>query len=702
MDRLAYVALCRAGSFERRTPSGPWEAWPLERLVGEGRLADPEAYLEYRRGKAPAFFFGPANRPGYAAWFARWDAGGGSPLEEAEDLAEGVMRYFAHRRVRAGYPPDWHANAVTGGRAPEDRHWSRVSDFGHGDIKLIWEPGRFSFAYALVRAYWRTGDERWAELFWQGVESWRQANPPHQGVHWKCGQEISFRVMAWCFGLYGFLDSPASTPARVAALAQMVAVSARRIEANLGYALSQKNNHGISEALGLWTAGILFPELRDAGRWRETGRAALERQGRELIYEDGAFSQHSVNYHRVMLHDFLWCLRLGDLHGEPFSAELRERVGRAVEFLWQIQDERTGRVPWYGQTDGALVLPLSNCDALDFRPVVQAGHYYRTGTRCWESGPWDEDLLWLFGPQAVEAPVEAPPRRELRAQAGGCHTLRASSGFAFVRCPVFRHRPGQADALHVDIWWRGQNVALDAGTYSYNAPAPWDNPLAHTAFHNTVTVDGLDQMERAGRFVWLPWLRATVQRECRSQAGHVAYWEGEHDGYARLRPPVTHRRAVVRLGEEHWVVLDRLESAGTHRYRLHWLLPDLPHTWNPDAGRLEADTPEGRYRVSLGTADGHGAVSLVRADPATPRGWRAPYYSERVPALSVDLTVEGAVARLWTVLGPGADVVADGDALRVAAGGWQASVRWGAGAGEPVATAIVMAGSVTDALRVAM
>ena len=41
-----------------------------------------------------------------------------------------------------------------------------------------------------------------------------------------------------------------------------------------------------------------------------------------------------------------------------------------------------------------------------------------------------------------------------------------------------------------------RNVALDAGTYSYNAPQPWANPLAQTAYHNTVTVDDLDQMER--------------------------------------------------------------------------------------------------------------------------------------------------------------------------------------------------------------
>src|SRR6185295_14728429 len=98
--------------------------------------------------------------------------------------------------------------------------------------------------------YWRTSDESYIELFWSAVEDWRAKNPPQQGPNWKCGQETAFRVMAWCFALYGLMDAQATTAARVAVLAQMIAVSAHRIQANIDYALSQRNNHGISEALG--------------------------------------------------------------------------------------------------------------------------------------------------------------------------------------------------------------------------------------------------------------------------------------------------------------------------------------------------------------------------------------------------------------------------------------------------------------------
>src|SRR5439155_22299784 len=120
--------------------------------------------------------------------------------------------------------------------------------------------------------------------------------------------------------------------------------------------------------------------------------------------------------------------------------------------------------------------------------------------------------------------------------------------------------PSQADLLHVDIWWKGLNVALDAGTYKYSAPAPWNNAFARTVYHNTVTVDAEDQMEQAGPFLWLPWITGHVRSYARSAAGQLAYWEGEHNGYSRLRAPVTYVRGILQLGPESWLVLDQLTS----------------------------------------------------------------------------------------------------------------------------------------------
>lgn len=158
-------------------------------------------------------------------------------------------------------------------------------------------------------------------------------------------------------------------------LSQMLAEHAARIEANIAFACSQRNNHALSEAVGLYTVGTLFPEFARAGRWRQRGKRILEDQLRRQIFPDGAYIQHSMNYHRVMLHDCLWALRLAELNGDHFAEDVTELVERSIVFLHELQDEPSGRVPNYGANDGALVLPLNACDYLDYRPVIQAAGY---------------------------------------------------------------------------------------------------------------------------------------------------------------------------------------------------------------------------------------------------------------------------------------------------------------------------------------
>ena len=233
------------------------------------------------------------------------------------------------------------------------KHWSEVSDFGNTDIKIIWEPSRFAFAFPLARAYEAKKDEKYADGFWAAVEDWRDKNPPNCGPNWMCGQEIAIRMIAWLHG-YGLLrHSQATTEDRVLMLAQMVAVSAERIEANIGYALSQNNNHGISEAAGLFTAGVAV----GVDKWMKKGRRLLESQARCLIYEDGSFSQHSVNYHCVMLDVYHWVLELGKRNGLSFSGELQRRVDLAEEWLAVMTDPISGQAPNLGCNDGAWVLP---------------------------------------------------------------------------------------------------------------------------------------------------------------------------------------------------------------------------------------------------------------------------------------------------------------------------------------------------------
>jgi hypothetical protein len=340
-----------------------------------------------------------------------------------------------------------------------------------------------------------------------------------------------------------------------------------------------------------------------------------------------------------------------------------------------------------------LILPLSNCDPCDFRPALQAASAVLTGRRVFPAGAWDEAALWLAGPDALTRAVRPPSRQPLYAEDGGYYTLRNGTGFTFVRCARFRHRPGHADQLHVDLWWSGENVALDAGSFGYNADVPWAKKFEDTASHNTVTVDGQSQTKRVSRFLSYPWPEGSVKSA--PDAGltkPVAYWEGEHSAYARLPLPVSHRRAVVALGDDAWLVIDRLSSPGPHDYRVHWLLADAPYSWDSAEGILELSLQPGDYQVQLGCSSPDATTTLVRADEDGARGWRAPSYGHRVPALSMALNVRAANMWAWTIFSAKRCVVTrEGQGLGIRGEDWHAEATVRLEAPGPLATVVIAA-----------
>src|SRR5262245_4982787 len=324
--RALQTARQRNGSLQRDLPLMQWDDLPLVSQLTDVALSDPETYLSYRRERAPSFFFEPELRSGTRGRFASWDESQ-SPVAEADAAIDGRLRYFFRTTAFLGDPLNWTRNPLTCEEWPRDEHFADSEDVSRGDIRVVWEASRFQFAFPLVRAYWRTGNERYAEGFWQLFEDWRAANPPNLGPNWKSAQEASIRVVAWCYARYGLLDAEATTPDRVQTLAASIAFSGRRIEATLGDAMASPGAKGILEGMGLWTIGALFPELRSARRWRRTGRVVLERLAHELIYGDGSLAQHSLNDHRTMLDALTWSLRLGELLNQPFNRDLTEQVG---------------------------------------------------------------------------------------------------------------------------------------------------------------------------------------------------------------------------------------------------------------------------------------------------------------------------------------------------------------------------------------
>ena len=654
----------KTGLLKRRFPAWAYADRPLATWLADEAADAAKDYRGFRERSGVKFFFPPGRPP---APPKQWLAGA---VEESENLLAGRFRYFSDAWGELGYPEvDWFLNPFLGRSARTDAHWCDASDFepARGDIKFIWEPSRFAWAYALARAYAATGDEKYPEAFWRLVESWMAANPPNFAPNWQCGQEIAIRLMACAFALHAFWSSPASSQQRVASLVVLLAGSAERIEGNIDAARQQRSNHAATEAAGLFTAGVLLPELRDAARWRRLGKRILEDEAGKHNWPDGSYVQHSMNYQRMTLHNYLWCLRLAELNDEQFSERTRRRLELSYRFLHQMQDDAAGRLPNYGSNDGALILGLNGCGYQDFRPLIGSMHYLLAGKRPYGPGPWQEDLLWLFGPEAMQAPLDRLERISSDFHVGGYYTIRGQASWAMTRCHTYRNRPGQADMLHLDLWWRGINVLRDSGTFSYyDPPGRWNEYFLSTAAHNTAALAGENQMVKGPRFQWYDLTGSKFLG--RRRRGDLEMIAAEHYGYRRLPCRATHRRVICRLGEACWLIVDDLLGSGTEQVRLFWHLADSPCELAGETVRMASEAGEVTVRAACTAKDAW--CRLERGLENEERmGWQSLYYGRRTPAPTLCVEANSALpVRFVTLVCLGGEcALAESDAARLLA-----------------------------------
>ncbi len=263
---------------------------------------------------------------------------------------------------------------------------------------------------------------------------------------------------------------------------------------------------------------------------------------------------------------------------------------------------------------------------------MQAGFALLHGQRRLPAGPWDEAGQWLAGADAMRKDFEASQPTLWHARVGGIFQLRAGRARMSLRCPeLFRHRPSQADLLHVEVEWRGHPIAHDAGTFSYNSTSPLTSALSRAVTHNTLTFDDSEPMDKASRFLYLPWPRGATEL---NESAKI--FSARHYGWRKLG--LTHTRRASSPSDEIFLVEDLISGAGAHSARLHWLLADYPHEFDPVAAQLVLRTPVGKFSVSW-TAPDNVRASLVRAEASGARGWWAPAYGSSAPALSLVIEV---------------------------------------------------------------
>lgn len=603
--RAWYAFLRRSGFLRRRCPVVDWSlATPNGQNPGE--IVDLEAKLKRYASEDSAVF------------------------EEANAILSGRFRFFSFHEFDVGFPPSWNRNPFTGQELDSDRHWSEIDDFSQGDIKCIWELSRFDWVFPLVRAYVRSKDIRYYEGFRELLKNWMSSNPPNAGPQWKCGQETALRMRALYFALIGFRPALGEDPETEARLHGFLYESAKRIEANLGYALSQNSNHEHTELLGLLIGGLIFSEDPVGKRWLALFEKHIASTVTRLNFESGGGCMYSMVYHRMMLDCLVLMVVLARRHDYTLPGITQTRLKQAANFLYPMIDLETGHVPIFGSNDGAHILPLSSCSFHDFRPLAQTLFWITADARSFGEGPWDEQLVWLG---ATPSELERFGKKSLPSQTGfhdasdsGFVTVREGNWQIGVRVGKQRFRPGPLNHLALLVDWKGQELLISPGTYSYNAPRPFDHLFKETRCQNTAFVGVASQMMAASRFLAVPWLSSELLTSSSNSL------EMRFHGFPDVQDGATHHR-TLQWSADRLVIEDRITTEAELPHGIHWLLPDLEeHAQEGRGFCLRGNGIE--IRVNIETpADAE--LKSVRESKDGRWGYRSRYYQQIEPARSL-------------------------------------------------------------------
>jgi len=589
-------------------------------------------------------------------------------ISTADAVCGGRFDLLGYRGLGFGDPIDWHLDPVSGRRAPSV-HWSRLDPLECsvvGDSKVVWELNRHQWFVTLGQAYRLTGNERYAEVFACLVREWLGANPRGRGINWTSSLELALRLISWCWALALFRGSPSLSPELFVAMLSSLWGHARHVERHLSYYFSP-NTHLTGEALGLFYAGVVFPELRDAERWRRLGARILVQELERQVLPDGVYFEQSTCYQRYTLDIYLHFWSLARQADVPVPPLVGESIGRMLDFLLAIR-HGDGSLPQIGDADGGRLLPLGPRTPDDTRDVFSTAAIVLGRADCaWAAGQLALETLWLLGPTSdrmfenlqPSSPRSAPSRHFA---AGGYVVMRSGwhrqahqlvLDVGPLGCSVSAGH-GHADLLSIQCAAFGRPHVVDPGTYVYAGEPGWREHFRGTGAHSTVTVDGEDQAVTTGPFRWGARPAARL-RHWRSTP-LLDFADASHGAYRRLDDPVTHRRRVLFVKPRYWVVVDDLAGAAEHAIAVLFQFAPMEVSIEPDLW----------VRVSAGEAAGG---LLVRSFASVPlkcelregeqspiQGWVSRDYGVRDPAPVLICSAVGRLPmRIATVLWPVGD-----------------------------------------------
>lgn len=504
-----------------------WEAFDFSHPGFAAVRAAVEARDETAASQALAAFYRGRERPIPAQLVSPATA---RTLARADETCEHTYR-------KAGCPPYTFPDRIVWNHDP--------FNYNQWPIHL----NRHSEWLLLAAAYLKIGDRRYADEWQTQLLDWVAAGPiliaPRwiQGPYNQSGRaplslDAGIRMgQTWFKAFEVFRRADCVSDEAIVAFV-------RSCYQHAAYLMRDQNfkagsNWGAMEANGLFHIGVLLPEFRAAGDWRNI---AIDRTNSELtrqVYPDGAQTELAPGYHGVSLLNFLGVLELAQTNDIELPADFIAQLERMFDYYLRIMmpdgttpalndSGRGGVLGWLRR--GMELFPERN----DFRWVATHGK---------------EGTLPSFTSTAMPY--------------AGWVVMRngwgADAFYLLFDAGPFGTGHQHEDKLSVILYAYGHQIVAEAGVYAYDT-SDWRRYVLSTRAHSTVRIDGLDQACRRTRREW----RATKpDTHGFHSTALFDYARDTHTaGYGKSPSRnVVHRRRVLYVKPDCWLIVDDLAGS---------------------------------------------------------------------------------------------------------------------------------------------
>lgn len=394
----------------------------------------------------------------------------------------------------------------------------------------------------------------------------------------------------------------------------------------------------VLEFVTLSEIAVMFPEFSSASAWLETAAARLESAMKSNFYLDGVEKRQAPDYvfltgsWPAIADGYGDAYQLAQINGlSPFSATFKDLLEAAYVYrLFLTKPDKW--LPPIADTDNFL-----------------------DNNRCIGAGAeiFDrDDMRYVFTSGADGTPPEEVSKDF---PDGGHYIMRSGWGtpadfdqqfYLGLLVGPFGGWHDHFDWLSFDAYAYGRNLIIDAGLFSYEDVVidgvNWHYFARRTASHNTITVDGKDQVTyvQGGGNGTLPEYET---KEWLTNAG----FDFVDATVSSANYDVDHERKIFFVRNEYWIVSDFLTGSGDHSFDLYYHLPSkcLEKT-TLDATSKAVHSSENRLIIV--PADPAALSASVIKDWVSEKGdgWS----QVKVPAPTVKYSKNGAAATTFETI----------------------------------------------------